>query len=1056
MRARKAPPTIAKLSRPVLHRAVPRERLFSLLDVHRVQRRGICIVGPPGAGKTTLLGSWLAARKVPGIWYQVDPGDADLSTFFYYVAQAAEGFRKPRQRALPLLLPEYLGDVLGFARRFFRELFARLPAGAVVAFDNYQEVSPDEIFHQIVALALDEAPHGIVLAVVSRRDPPACYARLRANQHVAMVDWESLRLDREETSAIAARHGDSSAEFVTRVHELTDGWAAGLVLALEGGVKNVDAAYISESTRDATFSYFAEEIFARVPPHTQRFLIWTSVLPDVPITMAQRLTGEESAASILEDLYRRHFFTHRKPIEQPTYSYHALFREFLSRQLRARCSARELDELRVRAAALLEDHNTDAALSLLCDASDWNGAERLIVRKAQSLIGQGRWRVVAGNIRRLPTEWIESSPWLSCWLGIALTSSDPTAARGHLEHAFALAVQGSDATCRVSAASAIIQTYLLEYNAFRPLDKWVAALLDAIPEARFASVEAEVMAYSSVVAAFGFRQPDRPELDQSALRVFELLPKIPDVNLRLSAVASVLAWGSLTGPIDMAHRAAPIAVSLWRDPDVTPLNAAVAGYLIAWYYCFVRNRTECERALSVLLEIYEHDGLTVAGAYAATIGSILEISDGRLEAVGRWHGLLERTLDTARQFDRAMHDGLVGWICMFRGERAASLDLSQRSVRAFDELGSALHQITMRQNLVWHYVEFGPFEEAERWIADSRRLMAEYGAHRYEVDVLVAEATIAMRRGDLSSCRDRARAAFRMAREQSLEHAFIEVRRWMSPLCATALGADIEVEYVRKLIAHYDWAVPADRPETWPWPVRVYALGALRVYVDEGLLRFPRKAPRKPIALLKVIIALGGRNVPMARVLDSLWPDEEGDRAYHAFGLALHRLRKLLGSNDAVLLDQSRLSLNPKWVWTDVERLHQVLQEVLTTGNPLPLFAIYSGHLLTDSDEYSWVLPARDRLRARFIRAICDVARRSESVGEHHRARSWYEQALQVDPFSEDLAQGLIRCHVELGERLKAEAVLAALQSRLSADSRRTLSSQTKSLVRRLALDGEA
>src|SRR5881392_1428524 len=69
---------------PRLSGVCERVRLFRVLD--RAQRRPVTwVCGPPGAGKTTLIASYVAARRLRTLWYQVDPIDADVATFFYYL-----------------------------------------------------------------------------------------------------------------------------------------------------------------------------------------------------------------------------------------------------------------------------------------------------------------------------------------------------------------------------------------------------------------------------------------------------------------------------------------------------------------------------------------------------------------------------------------------------------------------------------------------------------------------------------------------------------------------------------------------------------------------------------------------------------------------------------------------------------------------------------------------------------------------------------------------------------------------------------------------------------
>ena len=89
--------SIAKITRPTLPKVFPRERLFKMLEEGR-ERSVIWISGPAGSGKTTLVAGYIESRRIPCLWYQIDEGDSDVATFFYYLGLAG---KKAPPRARP-------------------------------------------------------------------------------------------------------------------------------------------------------------------------------------------------------------------------------------------------------------------------------------------------------------------------------------------------------------------------------------------------------------------------------------------------------------------------------------------------------------------------------------------------------------------------------------------------------------------------------------------------------------------------------------------------------------------------------------------------------------------------------------------------------------------------------------------------------------------------------------------------------------------------------------------------------------------------------------------
>ncbi len=1043
-------PRLAKLTRPRLARAVPRERLFARLDEARAASKAVCVVGPPGAGKTTLAASWLDARSIKGIWYQVDAGDADLPTFFHYLGEAAVAFTRKRQRPLPDLTPEYLHDVPGFGRRFFRELFARLPEGAVLLLDNYQEVPPDEAFHEIVADAVGEVPSGLTLIVVSRRDPPESYARLIANEHVQRLDWEALKLTLDEAQAIGRQRGAQDAELLRAVHARSGGWAAGFTLLLERARHDSDLTQTGapESLRDV-FDYFAGQLFDRAPETLQRQLLQLSFLPRIAASAARDLTGAEEVLALLEDLHQRHLFTDRRVVGEPVYQFHALFQAFLQHRATQALTLPEQIALTRRAAQILgRSGQSEEAMPLYLRSGDLDAAHALILREAPHLIGQGRWQVVVDWIGALPEQTVREDRWLMHWLGTAWFGVDPPKSRALLEGTYELARLAGDQLCRLQAAAGIIQSYMLEYTRFRPMDLWIDRLLDDLAgEVEFPGVDAELRVQAALLIALAYRRPDHPTIEACAERVFELVQGEAELNLRALAAAYLVAYGGTTGPFRIAQRAQPLLARLMEEPDVTALSRGWGGFINSFYWIQACDEGACLAAADRLYLMGKAEGLPAVMRLAALIGGWQEIGIGNLSAGEQWVRRLEEVAVPGHPYDRASAASLHAHLALFRGDARAAQAPAMEAATWFEEAGTHFHRCYSRLAEAWSLMEHP--SDAEKAVLQGLALAVTTKTSWLETEARLTYSHLLSQQGKRVEAVDNLRRGFEVARLTDARWAFRFLRPWTPLFCAEALEAGIEVDYVKDLIRRIGVQPPSRLVETWPWPVKVYTLGQFRVLIDDEPLTFSHKVPRKPFALLKALIAMGGREVRDERLMDALWAQESGDAAHEAFHQALFRLRKLLGSSQAVQLSEGRVSLDESLVWTDVRAFEEALGERGASDRALGL---YRGDFLADEADQPWSASMRERLRTKYLHQVSLAGAGLERGQRWDDAIALYLRGLDADALSESFYQGLMRCYAARGSRAEALSVYRRMRQQLSVVLGMPPSSSSEALVRELGL----
>ena len=205
---------------------------------------------------------------------------------------------------------------------------------------------------------------------------------------------------------------------------------------------------------------------------------------------------------------------------------------------------------------------------------------------------------------------------------------------------------------------------------------------------------------------------------------------------------------------------------------------------------------------------------------------------------------------------------------------------------------------------------------------------------------------------------------------------------------------------------------------------RVHVLGRFRLLMGDAPISIPPRL-RKPQQLLQALIAFGGTEVSAGVLIDALWPDSDGDAAYHALESALYRLRQLLGARNAVRMESAKVSLSRDQLWVDMwafeeelQRPHDSVANAIERIGRLQL--LYQGHFLQHETEKPWVLKARQELRDRLLRAIRSVARECEHARRWEDAANLYRSGIELDSLNEGLYRALMLCHLELGDHSEA------------------------------------
>jgi ATP/maltotriose-dependent transcriptional regulator MalT len=966
----------AKVTRPRPSRAVPRRKPFARLD--RVRQRGgaIWVSGQPGSGKTTLVASWVEARHAPTVWLRIDEGDADLASFFHHLALAARAASR-RRMSLPALLPEY-EDLGHFARRFFAKLYEKLPRGTVVVLDDCHSIPADAAFKGVLRAAVEELPDRAAIIFLSRAGPPPALARLRANGQLQAISGAELELTDAEAWAIARRSSyRGSRQRVGELRRTAKGWAAGFVLLLARAAGGGGGAHeVGE-----TFDYFAGEVFDRADPATRRVLLEAALLDAPSAELVERVVGEGSGR-ILSKLAQHGLFTLRHEGETPAFEFHDLFRRFLlARGLEDLPPSRAAEVRRAAALALAERGGADAeaAIALLADAGAFEALAPLVVRQAGEAIRAGRSLTVAQWIDRIPADLQEADPWLLYWGGAAILPRDSVTAQARLERALQAFEARGDAAGVWMSWSATVEAILLGWADYSPLPRRLDELARFRARYPFPSRALEVRVMLSTLGAMVHHAPGHPALPTLAEAAKALALDQVDDRVRLAAGAHYVwyaAWWH--GDPELARPVVEALRGVARAPSADPAMAIMWLSVEAPLLAIMGDAVAAQKTVADALRISEASGVHAWGVplHLQSIWHALASDD---DAAAQAHlARMAASVRPGNPIDLALLRTLEGCAASQRDDLARAATLASEGESLSRATGRVITTIMARMLLARTSPRLGGGLAADAALATLREAVAGVGTSCFRRLLALIEADLRVRAGDPEGALAPLAQAMSLGRLGVTHTAYLFSGAELAQLCALALDRGLQVSSTQDFIRARALTPPREAGSSWPWALRIHALGRFEVVRDGVAFEPAPRAPRKPMELLALLVASGGRGVEASTIADALWPHSEADAAHHALETTVYRLRRIVGPDVVVQRDQ-RLSLAADRCWVDVYELEARLSDgiaALERGGTEPggpthaerIAALYRGPLLADERDSPWGANARERVRRKLAR----------------------------------------------------------------------------------------
>ena len=453
------PPPVAA-PRSVLRRQLLRQLDF---DLHP-NRNTVFLEAQAGQGKTTLAAQYLAGLSCPSLWYQVGEEDNDplflLTALLTGLKTTLPGFTSELLERMIISSELVVLESKRYINILLNDLAAQLRQPLVVVVDDLHLMAGAGLSLALVDQLLATAPPGLRFLLLSRF-PVDLEARSRKSRQGALrLDNRALAMSRAEAAELLTDKMQLPLpeKLIRQVYGKNGGWPMGLVLAghaMQDRLGQGALPAAADLVIEAMPGYFRQEVMSALPEELRCALYGLALLDEIPVALAEQLTGRPEIGAELLALHRRNFFI--RPLDQAgtVFGLHHLFKEYLRSEAASLLPKERVAEIHRLAAAHCQDQEQPLkAMQALLAAGDVEAIEALLAREGMALLAMGRQLSLASLLERLDLDASgPATPWILFYKGMAAMDLKPQRALALFRQANGAFIAQQDERGELFAAS---------------------------------------------------------------------------------------------------------------------------------------------------------------------------------------------------------------------------------------------------------------------------------------------------------------------------------------------------------------------------------------------------------------------------------------------------------------------------------------------------------------------------------------------------------------------------------------------------------------------------